>query len=173
MRALLVLCVLAAPAVAEPEIHLLTQSNGQWVVSPAELAKDLNARIAADTNKPSRTWKCHTGLMSDVLVSWHCEGEGAGVHHMFLIRGGKLVPFDLTAEIKSKDALTGAVKRWYRTGRCEGTLDVTADSHGLAFYTSAGGVPTCPIAWQEAYSALRTDGLLAQIVRMTPRTFWE
>src|SRR5437762_2698035 len=99
MRALLVLCALAAPALANPEVE-------------ARIAADSKLKpIDPSTTKPVTSWKCERGLMTDALVSWSCTGRsgeaqdlvtGYGVHRAFVIKDGKLVPFDLLAEVTSK-----------------------------------------------------------------------
>src|SRR5436853_5675288 len=129
MRSLAVLLALAAPAAAEPEIHVLTQANGQWVVSPPELAKDLNARYAAD----AKGRNCRPGFMTDVLVSWTC----ASVHRSFAIKGGKLVPFDLLAELKSKEALAQVIDGGYGTIACDPIkFGAAVSANGLDMYAS-------------------------------------
>lgn len=180
MRSLLIVCALASPAHAEPIVRPLASVNGAWVVTPPELAADLNARIAKDWRaKPAgknTSWVCKVGYMTDALVSWRCEGgdkaatvgSSVGLHRTFWIRDGKLVPFDISAEVKSMTALAEAMHTCGRSPSDPLEAGVFISYRGIEVYHTETADRGCVHNWPTVYKALRTDQTLATIARTAP-----
>jgi hypothetical protein len=185
LPSLLLICAFTAAAHAEPTVRSLASKNGAWVISPPELAADLNARIDADwkakLSKKKNQWDCRVGYMTDALVSWRCnDGEEGtdptvGIHRTFRIVSGKLVPFDITADVKSIGILVARLS--YACGTMapsalEPGVFISAD--GIELYRSETAPYGCRNGWHALYPALRNDATLATIVRTDPRrSGWE